>query len=1301
MKVQYLIRMLLFSLLVGISGEGYAISSLPDPDLVWKNISVGGKKTTVFCLFSDSRGLMWLGTNSGLYFYDGISTHAVGDNEMFGVQIYAIVENNGYLYMGSNNGLLRYEYSTGKMKPIEEYTPKEIRSLLLIDNTLWIGSLYGIYKLDTTHTKIEDCSEGLPHKSVYSILRDSRGIIYVGTYNGLARWDSAKKRFHKVAVSVGSEKQKNIFVNCLIESDDNETIYLGSEGELYRYSPSQDRWEKVVGLEGNNIKSIAKLNSDHLLIGTDNGVFDLQKDTLKHYRHDSRHEQTLSDNEIWCIYPDSKNNIWTGHERGISIASNSNSIRIIKLSTLVNSGEGNEIHSIFRDSHGVLWLGGTNGVLALNGKSHVEWFRHTEKPHSLSHNRIRSIVEDTDRNLWILTDGGLNRYNTQLNNFDSFRIIDEKGEHITNWVYALAEEDDYFWVGSFLGGLHYISKNKFNNTGGTVMSDRCINADTPSEFNGSPLGNDLVNDIVKDRKGNLWILLFRDNTLTKYDSKTGKVRKFDIYELTGSYPTNICMDDSGLLWCAFRGGVVCVNDKEDIRIINFPFTGSDEAVLSMGKVGKDIWVSTQSNVWKIDIATKIASLLPIPQKPYTALYEDTKTGKVILGGLDEILEVDPNNLENAVEIRSIKMLLNDRGNGQLNLSELKNDNKRIKIPYGGSLTLIVSSLDYSPEAVQRYLYKLADTRADTIGGWIIMPEGANTIALSDLKMGEYEILIKTLGSPIAPVAVPLTVLRPAVLSWWAICIYLFAAMGIIGGIIWYMRKRNARLFQEEERKKTIENVERKLTFLSNISHDLKTPLSMILGPVSILKEQSQDKESKKSLEIVYDNAVRLNNMIHKTLELHNLEDDDEYLLINSVFDVVEFCKGVFERFKENNPQKKFIFHSSCSQLLIEADAVKFESIITNLLSNACKYSEDDSTITFGINQHEGKVEIVVSDDGIGIDEIDQPLVFQRMFRAPATAKLHEGTGIGLYLIKRYLEKMGGTIELYSRKGEGSSFMVTLPLSDKVNVAVSNEMEDEKENKPKILIVEDNPQISAFIKDILKRDYKCLIAENGRAGLSVALSFIPDLIILDEMMPVMNGLEMAKRLKQNVRLTSIPIILLTAKSDNKTENESVIMGIDIFMTKPFEPAVLIGRISQLIHKKQELQESFRIQSIAEAKPIEAESLAEKQIAKIAKIIEDNISDPDLNVNLLCEKSGIPNKQLYRVIKKYMGIGPLDYIRRVRLQKAAMLLGQHRFTVAEISYMVGFKTPSYFAKCFQSQFGVKPSQYESEDENISAK
>lgn len=294
--------------------------------------------------------------------------------------------------------------------------------------------------------------------------------------------------------------------------------------------------------------------------------------------------------------------------------------------------------------------------------------------------------------------------------------------------------------------------------------------------------------------------------------------------------------------------------------------------------------------------------------------------------------------------------------------------------------------------------------------------------------------------------------------------------------------------------------------------------------------------------------------------------------------------------------------------------------------------------------------------------------------------------------------MHGTIDLYSREGQGTSFIVRLPLSEQAELNSGHGVEEVTDlNKPKVLIVEDNLQIALFIKDLLKKDYTSLIAENGRAGISIASSFLPDVIVVDEMMPVMRGTEMVRLIKQNPRLSLIPIIMLTAQSDHLTENESVKLGVDAFMGKPFEPAILLGRISHFIQTKQELEKSARIQQITEVKPIEAKSVTEKQLAKISKTIEENISDPDLNVNLLCDKCGIPNKQLYRLIKKYMGIGPLDYIRQVRLQKAAMLLRQHRFTVAEVSYMVGFKTPSYFAKCFQAQYGVKPSEYTSE-ENI---
>ncbi len=1283
-----------------------AVAQLPEPDLAWKNVTVDGKKTAVFCMYRDSRGVMWLGTNSGLYFYDGVTVHSVGRNDLAGTQIYAIVERDGRLFLGGNNGLLVYDYEKGSVSYCNESLPKEIRSLLLYDDgQLWVGSLYGMFRLNLADGSVSDFSAGLPHKSVYSIMRDSRGILYAGTYNGLARWNSGNNSFLKVRDDSDGRNLKNLFVNCLLEAPDGEGIYVGSEGSLYEYTPVNNRWVKIAALKNNNIKSLAMGNNGHILIGTDNGVFEWGRDSIRHYRHDSRHELSLSDNEIWCIFADRDHNIWTGHERGFSIASNSSTIRTIKLSALAHTGEGNEIHVIYRDSRNNLWLGGTNGAIKLSEGKAPDWYRHSELYKSLSHNRIRAIDEDGDRNVWLSTDGGLNRFNARINGFDVFHIVDKNGEHNSNWVYSFEEDNDYYWIGSFLGGLHRVRKSKFDVGGGTIEADYSLNTDSKAQSGDSlSLANDLVNDMLIDSAGKIWVLLFRDNVLTCYSPVTRRVEKYDIYELAGGYPSHLCRDNNGRIWCAFTGGVIVFDaDGTGYNIVRFPCTDSNETILAVGKVGDGIWVSTQSNVWSIDAGSLTATLMPIPQRSYTAVFEDPMTGKVLLGGTDEILEVDYRNIGNVSDYKAIKLVLQDMGKGHLDLSDLECGTKGVTIPYGSNITMVVSTLDYSPESPQRFMYKLTESPSDTLNGWIVMPEGANTITLSDLKMGDYRLMVRTVGSPVEPVAIPLKVMPPPALSMWAIGLYMVACLSIVLGIIWYIRRRSLRAFHEQERQAALENVERKLSFLSTISHDLKTPLSMILGPVSVMKEKARDPESKRSLETVYDNAVRLNNMIHRTLELQHMEDNDENLLILSTFDVVEFCRGVFEVFKENNSQKKFVFHSSCPQLFIEADAVKFESAITNLLSNACKYSDDGATISCGISANGSEVEITVSDDGVGIADIDQPLVFQRMFRSPSTSKLHEGTGLGLYLIKKYLELMKGNIALYSKEGQGTTFVVTLPMSEQTLPASGNRGADEKPGNAKILIVEDNMQISGFISDILRDSYTCFTAENGRSGLAIAASIIPDLIIVDEMMPIMNGLEMVRRIKQHPRLSSIPIVMLTAKSDNNTENESIKLGIDVFMTKPFEPSALTGRISQLLKGRTEIKEKVRIQTIAEAesKPIEAESVNEKTLARIAKVIEDNISDPDLNVNLLCEKSGIPNKQLYRLIKKYMGIGPLDYIRRVRLQKAAVLLSQHRFTVAEISYMVGFKTPSYFAKCFQNQYGVKPSQYQSEDESVSHK
>jgi len=1278
------------------------IAKLPDTDLTWKNIFANGQPATVFSLYLDSRGLMWAGTNNGLCFYDGITTHAVKKEGLSGVQIYSIVEKDDCLYLGTNNGLQKFNYSTGKIETAGNSTLKEIRCLLMVDDVLWIGSLYGVFTMDIHNEKVTDVSAGLPHISTYSILRDSRGILYVGTYNGLARWDSARKAFAKLPVQDNRSDLQNLFVNCLLESEDGKRIYVGTEGSLYCYTVNTGNWNKITAVEGNNIKSLARIYDKHIFVGTDNGAFDISAGTTKHYRHDSRQPNTLADNEIWCIFTDKDNNVWTGHEKGFSIASSSSTIRPIRLSTLIDSGEGNEIHSILRDRTGELWLGGTNGIIRITGKNGSHWYRHSDNAHSLSHNRIRAIDEDKAGTIWLSTDGGLNRFNRESGKFEAFYIVDKSHKHNTNWVYAMVEDDKSYWIGGFLGGLHRVGKEKFGTAGGTIISDFTLNAETKQKSpKGLWLENNLVNDIVRDNNGNIWILLFRDDILACYNPEKGTITRHNIHEITGNYPSNIALDYKQRLWCTFDGGVVLFNTDGSHKVVSYTEGDKSESVLAMSAVGTDMWLSTVNNVWRIDGKTLKPTILPIPQKRYTAIYNDVKTGKVLLGGADEILEVNPSNLTNISYRKGIRLAVFDNDKQEFDLYDVQNDTEGLTIPYRGGVSLVVASLDYSPQTVNRYMYKLAASKTDSIDGWVILPEGVNTITLSDLTMGDYEILVKKVGFPMSPVSFHLRVKAPLALSWWAIIIYIMVMASVVYAIIYYLQRRNKRRFQEEERRKSLENVERKLTFLSDISHDLKTPLSMIIGPVSLMKEQTDDPETKRSLETVYDNAVRLNNMIHRTIELHHLEDEDDNMLIFSTFDVIEFCRSVFETFKENHPQNRFVFHSSCPKLLIEGDAVKFESVMTNLLSNACKYSEEGATISCGISKQENFVEIVVSDDGIGISEIDQPLVFQRMFRAPSTAKLHEGTGLGLYLIKKYLELMNGNISMYSKEGQGTSFIVSLPLSDKEMPTETSPITDKSDDRPKILIVEDNSQLSAFIADFLRVDYIVLCAQNGRAGLSIASSFQPDLIIADEMMPIMTGLEMCKRMKQNPRLVYIPVIMLTAKSDNMTENESIKLGIDIFMPKPFDPTVLMSRIKHLIKSRNDITENVRIQAITAPKPIEAISTTEKQLSKIAKIIEDNVSDPDLNVNLLCEKSGIPNKQLYRIIKKFIGVSPVDYIRRVRLQKAAMLISQHRFTVSEICYMVGFKTPSYFAKCFQAEYGVKPSHYMSDDDTSSKK
>jgi DNA-binding response OmpR family regulator/two-component sensor histidine kinase len=455
---------------------------------------------------------------------------------------------------------------------------------------------------------------------------------------------------------------------------------------------------------------------------------------------------------------------------------------------------------------------------------------------------------------------------------------------------------------------------------------------------------------------------------------------------------------------------------------------------------------------------------------------------------------------------------------------------------------------------------------------------------------------------------------------------------------------------------------------------------------------TNDANQRRKLKNVYNNAMTLNTLIHRALEINRMETKDESMLIYSQVDIIEFTRGIFDNYREAFPNINFVYNSDIKTLPTEIDVVKMESVINNIISNACKYSSDKATIAMSLAVADENLIIKVSDDGIGIPAEERPLIFQRLFQSTRTSGSKEGTGIGLYLAKKYIEMHNGSIAVDANEGDGTIFSIVLPIrrpeTSETEPAIDNSSAD---NRKMILIVDDNIAISKFIKDILSENYHCITATNGRAGLAVCGSMTPDLIIADVMMPVMDGIEMCRRIKANPQLAKVPIILLTAKDDSDTEAESINVGADTFMSKPFDAQMLTARVNQLLKATETIRSSVRVEMITEAKDVVAESADERTLADIAKVIEDNISDTDLNVTFVCDKLGLSSKQLYRLVKKYIGISPVDYIKQIRMKKAAMLLQQDKFTIAEVMYMVGFSSASYFSKCFSAQFDVTPRQY----------
>ena len=1273
------------------------------------NVFLNSDASRVNCFVQDKQGLLWFGSNKGLFSYNGYTVqhhfHPFTEinnqaNQMIncGTMVDAT-----HLYLGSDNGILIYNTETYSFERTEIIFPTDVRSILVCGKYLWIGSLNGLYRYNLNSKQLQNLSksEGIPHRAVYSILQSNDKKLYVGTYNGLCYHEPSSTVFQKINLPVQFAKN-SLLVNSLLEDSIRKCIWIGTEGYLFRLNTITRAVDRISAFDNNSIKSLALDQNQNLLLGTDNGLYAYNKECglVKHVVHDSRDGKSLTNNIIWNIFVDRNKNAWFGTDYGVSLFKNNRNYRYVPISQLTGTGDGNQLQVIYKDSRNNFWYGGTNGLIFTPaGSRNCIWYKMGDFHYPISHNRIRCIYEDKDKNLWVATDGSINRYNYQNHQFIHYNIVDSTRTHNANWAYSLFEDKQgRLWIATCLGGIFVVNKEKLiKNTTAYYIAEQNFYKNTSKKG----LSDNYILQVMNDLQGNVWALTYA-NEINKIDAATGLVTKF--LGAKGNAFSLIC-DREGMVWLGGFGSLKRIDPKTNsMQTIRFDGI-KDARIRLLTEENNHIWITTTVGTFVLDKKTLETKYAGVANQTFSCSFFNPSDNEIYLGGVDGFVAFSPNIVREKKSNPNLTLnalYVNDRffqpGSDYAGKSLLFA--KDISLRYDqNNLTFEFSDFKYAQMDDNKYVYQLEGVDNE----WRTVKPNSNRISYNNLAPGNYRLIVGSFDSEGKSVVIlldfKLTIRPPWYYSIWAKIIYAILLLGLFLWVLNYYRERHRTRIERIEKEKSLELSNLKIDFFTNVSHDFKTPLSLIIAPISKLLVETKNAQLKKQLGLIQQNALHLNALIQQVIGFERSDDATKTSLLLSHVEFIEFAEGIFsvyeDAFKAKNLQANF--KSDVENLLVNVDVLKIESVLNNLISNALKFSKVGGKIEFEISHSsENLLTINISDTGIGIPKDDLPFVFDRFFQSRKTSNDKEGSGIGLSLVKNYVEMHNGTITISSEEEKGTTITLILPVVElqlDVEMPVQSESLNNETNsaKPLILIVEDNLQVSDFIVQALIPFYRCSIAHNGKTGLNVAQITIPDLIIADIMMPVMDGLEMCKQLRKIKELSLIPVIMFTAKDDKLTEEKSIELGVNAFIPKPFDTNMLLLRIKQLIVTKVKMEESLRLEVLSTPKEIEAESWDEKLLADITKIIEDNVADPEMNVNNLSQLSGISTKQIYRRIKQLTGLTPVDYIRSIRMKKAAMLLAQRKFSVAEVMYLVGFSNHSYFAKCFQAKYGKTPKQF----------
>jgi signal transduction histidine kinase/DNA-binding response OmpR family regulator len=853
--------------------------------------------------------------------------------------------------------------------------------------------------------------------------------------------------------------------------------------------------------------------------------------------------------------------------------------------------------------------------------------------------------------------------------------------------------------------------------------------------------NRFIRAIEEDEDGKIWIgTVGSEVVIYTPMSGTCEVLNRANSGLPTEGVTTICIADDGNVWVGTSGGGLSLFDRKTRRFVNYSEKdGLANSIIykvledSSGK----LWVSTNKGISSFDPRTKkfknYSKYNGLQESPFVlGAGLKTSDGQLFFGGVDGFnyfnpKDIRPSNITPKVVLTDLKV-----SNRSITPSENApitrhiSVAKEIELDYKQNFSLSYVALNYSSPQENRYEYKLENFDKD----WNRVGTATSAV-YTNLDPGKYIFKVKAVseaGEWITPEATIEIAVRP---PFWATPYAYISYIGLFAISLGLIRRRGIRKLKEsfareQERLKIEQRIaqerreaeqqhqfdEQKIKFLTNLSHEFRTPISLIMGPVEQLLQQESDKKKFERLNMVRRNSRRLLNLVNQLLDFRNIQSEELTLNLKEG-DFVAFSRDVADSFRDlaERRQINFVFRSCLKYYFTRFDHDKVERTLFNLLSNAFKFTLKGGEVMLKISESSGKegIEITLSDSGVGIDRQDQARIFDRFFRASGPeGVLNQGSGIGLSITREFIRMHEGTIDVQSTVGEGTVFTIYLPLLENKQIIPEEESlspadasgEESKseasrdssgDSRAIVLLVEDNDDFRFYIKDVLQARYRIVEATNGKEGWQKVLSEHPQLIISDISMPYMDGIELCKKIKSDKRTSHVPVLMLTALSGEDDQLEGLQTGANDYMTKPLNMQVLEVKVRNLLASNQQLKDTYSKQIKVLQPDLHIESENEKLLAKITRYIDSNLTNPQLSVEDLSRKIGMSRGSLYTKVLEITGETPVEYIRSIKLERAAALLEKSDLNIAQVSYSVGFATPNYFARAFKDKFDMLPSKY----------